>query len=75
MPRFFRGDAAFAMPELYDVLEAEGYESVIRLKANTVLERHIGHLRTRPVGRPPKRPDRASRRAASGQDSACHRRY
>jgi hypothetical protein len=57
-PRFFRGDAAFAIPELYDLLEAEGYEYVIRLKANQVLERHIGHLLTRPVGRPPKRPQR-----------------
>ncbi len=33
-PRFFRGDAAFAIPELYGLLEAEGYEYVIRLKAN-----------------------------------------
>jgi hypothetical protein len=40
MPKFFRGDAAFAIPELYDLLEAEGYEYVIRLKANQVLERH-----------------------------------
>ena len=58
VPKFFRGDAAFAIPELYDLLEAEGYEYVIRLKANQVLERHIGHLLTRPVGRPPKRPHR-----------------
>ncbi|MFQ5974149.1 MAG: IS1380 family transposase [Alphaproteobacteria bacterium] len=58
VPKFFRGDAAFAIPELYDLLEAEGYEYVIRLKANQVLERHIGHLLTRPVGRPPKRPQR-----------------
>ncbi len=58
VPKFFRGDAAFAIPELYDVLEAEGYEYVIRLKANQVLERHICHLLTRPVGRPPKRPQR-----------------
>ena len=57
-PRFFRGDAAFALPELYDLLEAERYEYVIRLKANQVLERHIGHLLTRPVGRPPNRPQR-----------------
>ncbi len=44
--------------ELFDLLEAEGYEYVIRLKANQVLERHIGHLLTRPVGRSPKRPQR-----------------
>ena len=52
--RFFRGDAAFALPELYDYLEAEGYKYTIRLKANAVLQGQIGHLLTRPVGRPPK---------------------
>ena len=52
--RFFRGDAAFALPELYDYLEAEGYKYTIRLKANTVLQGHIAHLLKRPVGRPPK---------------------
>ena len=31
--RFFRGDAAFALPDLYDFLEAEGYNYAIRLKA------------------------------------------
>jgi hypothetical protein len=30
----------------------------IRLKANAVLERQIGHLLTRPVGRPPNHPQR-----------------
>lgn len=52
--RFFRGDAAFALPDLYDFLEAEGYKYTIRLKANTVLQRRIAHLLKRPVGRPPK---------------------
>ena len=56
--RFFRGDAAFAIPELYELLEAEGYRYAIRLKANRILERHISHLLTRPVGRPPKKPHR-----------------
>jgi hypothetical protein len=56
--RFFRGDAAFAIPELYELLEAEGYRYAIRLKANAILERHISHLLTRPVGRPPKKPQR-----------------
>jgi hypothetical protein len=56
--RFFRGDAAFALPELYELLEAEGYQYAIRLKANAVLERHISHLLARPVGRPPNRPQR-----------------
>jgi hypothetical protein len=56
--KYFRGDAAFALPELYELLEAEGYQYAIRLKANAVLERKIGHLLTRPVGRPPIKPQR-----------------
>jgi len=52
--KFFRGDAAFAIPQLYERLEAEGYQYVIRLKSNPVLERKIRHLLTRPVGRPAK---------------------
>jgi hypothetical protein len=54
IPKFFRGDAAFANPALYRVLENEGYLYAIRLKANAVLERVIEHLLTRPVGRPSK---------------------
>ena len=50
---YFRGDAAFASPEIYDYLEAEGFLYAIRLKANKVLQESIGHLLTRPVGRPP----------------------
>jgi len=57
-PKFFRGDAAFAIPELYELLEAEGYRYAIRLKANPNLERQIKHLLTRPVGRPPSKPQR-----------------
>ena len=49
--RFFRGDAAFAIPELYETLEAAGYFYAIRLKKNAVLEEKIGHRLTRPVGR------------------------
>jgi len=56
IPKFFRGDAAFANPALYRVLEEEGYRYVIRLKANAVLEREIEHLLTRPVGRPSRKP-------------------
>ena len=54
--RFFRGDAAFARPELYEYLEAEGYLYAIRLPANAVLHREIEPLLTRPVGRPPNKP-------------------
>jgi hypothetical protein len=52
----FRADAAFAKPEVYDFLEGEGIRYAIRLPANQVLQRRIGHLLTRPVGRPPKKP-------------------
>jgi hypothetical protein len=50
---YFRGDAAFANPETYEFLEAEGYGYTIRLPANNVLQGKIGHLLSRPVGRPP----------------------
>jgi Transposase DDE domain group 1 len=53
---YFRGDAGFAKPELYELLEAEEIGYAIRLPANSVLQERIGHLLTRPVGRPPKRP-------------------
>jgi hypothetical protein len=52
--RFFRGDAAFALPDIYAFLEAEGFGYAIRLPANTVLQGNIAHLLKRPVGRPPK---------------------
>jgi hypothetical protein len=58
VPRFFRADAAFAIPGVYERLEAEGYRYAIRLKANAVLESHIAHLLKRPVGRPPNKPQR-----------------
>jgi|TARA_B100002003_G_scaffold227219_1_gene234650 hypothetical protein len=54
--RFFRGDAAFAKPEVYEYLEAEGYLYTIRLPANAVLHREIEPLLTRPVGRPSNEP-------------------
>ncbi len=54
--KFFRGDAAFANPELYPFLEAEDYLYAIRLPANDVLYRQIEHLLTRPAGRPPEQP-------------------
>ena len=53
---YFRADAAFAKPEIYELLEAEGIRYVIRLPAHQVLQRRIVHLLTRPVGRPPKKP-------------------
>jgi hypothetical protein len=41
---YFRADAAFAKPEIYELLEAEGIRYAIRLPANQVLQRRIGHL-------------------------------
>jgi hypothetical protein len=50
---YFRGDAAFANPELYEFLEAEGIGYTIRLPANRVVQERVGYLLRRPVGRPP----------------------
>jgi hypothetical protein len=50
---YFRGDAAFANPEVYEFLETEGIGYTIRLPANRVLQNRIGHLLKRPSGRPP----------------------
>jgi hypothetical protein len=54
MLKFFRADAAFALPDLYKTLEAAGYFYAIRLPANAVLQERISHRLKRPVGRPPK---------------------
>ena len=51
--RYFRGDAAYANPDIYEFLEAEGYKYTIRLTANAVLQERIGRLLKRPMGRPP----------------------
>jgi hypothetical protein len=56
LPRFFRGDAGFASPEVYEFLEAEDYSYTIRLPANQKLQEAIDHMLTRPVGRPPLNP-------------------
>ncbi len=50
--RYFRGDAAFANPDIYEFLEAENYKYTIRLPANSVLQESIAWLLKRPVGRP-----------------------
>jgi hypothetical protein len=50
---YFRGDAAFGNPEMYEYLEAEGIGYAIRLPANRVLQERIGYLLRRPIGRPP----------------------
>jgi hypothetical protein len=53
---YFRADAAFAKPEIYEFLEGEDIRYAIRLPANQVLQRRIEHLLARPVGGPPKKP-------------------
>ncbi len=50
---YFRADAGFANPDVYEYLEAEGIKYAIRLPANRVLLDRIGYLLKRPVGRPP----------------------
>ena len=52
----FRGDAAFAKPELYEALEERDVKYAIRLPANDNLQRNITELLTRPVGRPSQKP-------------------
>jgi len=44
---YLRGDAAFANPEIYEFLEAEGMGC---LPTNHVLQGKIGYLLKRPVG-------------------------
>ena len=50
---YFRADAGFANPDVYEYLEAERINYAIRLPANRILQDRIGYLLTRPVGRPP----------------------
>ena len=49
---YFRADAGFANPDVYEYLEAESVKYAIRLPANSVLQERIGYLLKRPVGRP-----------------------
>jgi hypothetical protein len=63
---YFRADAAFAMPEVYEFLEGERIKYAIRLPANRVLQDRIGYLlkrrsaapRTKCVGSMPISPIR-----------------
>jgi hypothetical protein len=50
--RFFRADAAYAIPAIYARLEEAGYFYAIRLPTNAVLRSRIADRMTRPVGRP-----------------------
>ena len=53
---WFRADAAFAKPDIYEALEERGAKYAIRIPANDCLMRDIAELLTRPVGRPAYKP-------------------
>jgi len=52
----FRGDAAFAKPEIYEYLESHFIGYTIRLPANDILEQGVKHLLQRPEGELPEQP-------------------
>jgi len=54
--KYFRADAAFAKPEIYEYLEETGLLYAIRLPANDVLYNEVKHLLVRPVGHPSRKP-------------------
>jgi len=56
MPIYFRADAAFSNPEIYEYLEREACEYAIRLPANDLLLQEIALMLVRPVGRPSSKP-------------------
>ena len=76
---YFRADAGFANPEVYEYLEAEGIKYAIRLPANRVLQERIGYSSGRPAARPttfddrmrtsPIKPEAGRSRAASSPRS------
>jgi hypothetical protein len=51
---WYRGDAAFAKPEIYKYCEEHRITFFIRLPANDNLDKLVAPHLTRPVGRPPK---------------------
>ena len=52
--RYFRADAAFAKPRVYEYLEEQRVLYAIRLPNNEVLQWKVAPLR--PEGRPPRNP-------------------
>ncbi len=51
--RFFRADAAFAVPDIYKTPEAEGCSCAVRPGKTAVSESRIASVLKRPTGRPP----------------------
>ena len=52
----FRGDAAFAKPEVYEASEERGVQYAIRIPADRSLELEIEDILFRPPGRPGRKP-------------------
>ena len=52
----FRGDAAFAKPQVYEASEERGVQYAIRIPANKSLELEIEDILFRPPGRPSRKP-------------------
>jgi hypothetical protein len=52
----FRGDAAFAKPEVYESSEERGVQYAIRMPSNKSLELEIEDILFRPPGRPSRKP-------------------
>ena len=48
---YFRADAGFANPEVYEFLEAEHIKYAIRLPANQILQQRIGYAPVSSTGR------------------------
>lgn len=71
---YFRADAAFANPEVYEFLEAEGFKYAIR-PANSVLQESIGYLLKRPVRARSSElgPEMSRRRGRGWSRRAVHR--
>lgn len=53
---YFRADAAFSSPDMYEYCEDNKILYAMRIKANNRLYDHVEHLMTRPVGRPSLKP-------------------
>ena len=66
----FRGDAAFAKPEIYEALEERGADYAIRIPANKNLELEIEDILFRPPGRPGRKPLALQELSLSGGDGS-----
>jgi len=69
---YFRADAGFVNPDVYEYLEAEGVKYAIRLPANRVLPEGIGYLLKRyPMTCPDPTPTSPIRQEAGPPPSGC----